>query len=82
MTTLSAHHVGLPAHHVGNHIGEIDIEDLLRYAKIIDTKIITIGISGSDKDSLQNHLGKNQVIYVNDIQDLPTEMNKLILRLI
>jgi len=66
----------------GDVHGEIDIEDLIRYAKMVNTKVITIGITGSDTDSLQDYLGKNQVIYVDEIQNLPNEMNQLILRLI
>jgi len=64
----------------GDIHGRIDLDDLLRYAKHHKVEVITIGVQGSDKESLQQHLGRERVICVEDIHDLPEEMRKLAIR--
>jgi len=64
----------------GDIHGEIDLDDLLRYARHQAVEVFTIGVQGSDKESLQQNLGRNQVIYVEDIHELPEEMRKLAIR--
>lgn len=64
----------------GDINGQIDLDDLLRFARQSKTEIITIGVQGSDKDILQQELGKTQVVYVEDIHALPEEMRRLAIR--
>ena len=64
----------------GDIHGSVDLDDLLRYARHHKIGVFTIGVEGSDKESLQQQLGKTQVIYVEDIHDLPEKMRKLAIR--
>ncbi|MFC1608094.1 VWA domain-containing protein [Candidatus Latescibacterota bacterium] len=60
----------------GDVNGTLNIEDLLRYAKHLNTNLITIGITGSDETMLRETLGKDNVIYIEDIHTLPNVLRK------
>ena len=60
----------------GDINGSIQIEDLTRYAKHINTSILTIGIKGSDETTLKETLGTKNVIYIEDINQLPETLKK------
>ncbi len=64
----------------GDIHGQISLDDLLRFARQSKTEVITIGVQGSDKESLEHELGKDQVIYVEDIHDLPEQIRRLAIR--
>ncbi len=60
----------------GDIRGTLNIDDLRRYAKHLNTNIITIGIMGSDETMLRETLGKDNVIYIEDIRTLPNVLRK------
>ncbi|MFC1551923.1 VWA domain-containing protein [Candidatus Latescibacterota bacterium] len=51
----------------GDINGMLNIDDLMRYAKHLNTNVFTIGIAGSDETMLRETLGKDNVIYIEDI---------------
>ena len=64
----------------GDINGRICLDDLLRFARQSKIEVITIGVQGSDRNSLRQSLGKDQVLYVEDIHELPEEMRRLAIR--
>jgi uncharacterized protein with von Willebrand factor type A (vWA) domain len=60
----------------GDINGMLNIDDLLRYAKHLNTNVLTIGIMGSDETMLRETLGKDNVIYIEDIHTLPNVLRK------
>ena len=60
----------------GDINGMLNIDDLLRYAKHLNTNVFTIGIAGSDEVILREKLGKDKVIYIEDIHTLPNVLRK------
>ncbi|MFC1550922.1 VWA domain-containing protein [Candidatus Latescibacterota bacterium] len=60
----------------GDINGSLNIDDLRRYTKHLSTNVITIGIIGSDETTLRETLGKDNVIYIEDIQTLPNVLKK------
>jgi len=60
----------------GDITGSIHLDDLGRYAKHLNTRVITIGISGSDEMMLRKQLGKENVIFIEDIHMLPNVLRE------
>jgi uncharacterized protein with von Willebrand factor type A (vWA) domain len=60
----------------GDINGTLNIDDLQRYAKHLNTTVITIGIAGSDETMLNETLGNKNVIYIEDIHTLPNVLRK------
>jgi len=56
--------------------GSISLDDLNRYAKHLNTRVITIGISGSDEKIFKDQFGRDNVIYIEDIHTLPNILRK------
>jgi uncharacterized protein YegL len=64
----------------GDIHGSIDLDDLIRYARRLQVEIFTIGVIGSDSESLRQSLGTEQVLYLEDIHDLPEEIRRIAIR--
>jgi hypothetical protein len=64
----------------GDLNGTPNIPDQLRYAKHHNTQIYCIGVPGSDPEDLKNEFGRDKVVYVEDIAELPRKIRQLTMK--
>lgn len=66
----------------GDLRGTYAIDDLLRYARTEQIEVVVMGIPGSDPADLTLQLGRVHVLYVQDVQKLPSALQKTVVQLL
>jgi hypothetical protein len=62
----------------GDLRGEVDVENLVIWAKRNSIDLVCIGVEGSDEVLLKRKFGANNVLYVEDICNLLKEMRRVV----
>ena len=66
----------------GDISGQIVVDDLMRYARVIKTEVITLGLLRCDINNIKEQLAGTQVIYIDDIHTLPEELRRAALKVV